>query len=218
MTQQDALNAFYSDLAEEYDELLYDAGLEDELDVLEEAVAELFEGHTVLELACGTGHWTETLAYVAQSVTATDINADMLAVARERGLEAEAPVQFEVMDARAIPEAPGRYTACFAGFYWSHIPREAQDKTLKMLRKHLGKDTLLVLIDDVFVEGETMPIAKTDLEGNTSLIIPGPSGDRHEILKNFPTDSYLKKRFADHAREIRVKRTEHYWILSCRLK
>lgn len=215
MNQQDALNAFYSDLAEEYDEALYDAGLEDELDLLEEAVAELFEDHAVLELACGTGHWTETLAYVAKSVTATDINPDMLAVAGERGL---GNVHFELLDARAIPEAPGRYSACFMGFYWSHIRREDQDKTLKMLRKHLGKDTLLVLIDDVFVEGETMPIAKTDLEGNTSLIIPGPSGERHEILKNFPTDSYLKKRFADHAREIRVKRTEHYWMLSCRLK
>ena len=38
------------------------------------------------------------------------------------------------------------------------------------------------------------------------------------MLKNFPSDSHLRKKFAHSAREIRMKRLEYYWLLSCRLK
>jgi SAM-dependent methyltransferase len=46
----------------------------------------------VLELACGTGHWTPLLAVRARSVTAVDVAPEALALARQRvrGL----PVQF----------------------------------------------------------------------------------------------------------------------------
>jgi hypothetical protein len=76
---------------------------------------------------------------------------------------------------------------------------------------------LLVLIDSNYVEGSSTPIAHTDAEGNTYQIRT-LAGERYDVLKNFPTDSALRKRFAAHAREIRVLRMEHFWMLSCRLK
>ena len=41
-----------------------------------------FAGAKVFEVACGTGYWTEVLARSAASVFATDINDEVLAVAR----------------------------------------------------------------------------------------------------------------------------------------
>jgi hypothetical protein len=38
------------------------------------------------------------------------------------------------------------------------------------------------------------------------------------VLKNYPTDSALRKKMATAARETRVERLEYYYILSCRLK
>jgi len=37
-------------------------------------------------------------------------------------------------------------------------------------------------------------------------------------MKNYLTDSTLRKRFANHAKQIRIERLEYYYLLSCRLK
>lgn len=210
------LTAYYTDIAPDYDRRYEDIDREDELDELHERLAELFSNHKVLELGCGTGYWTETLACSADSVHAIDNNAAMLAQARAR-IDAGS-VSFEQADAFNLPDMTGRFTACFAGFLWSHVKREDQEKYLKQLRTKLGKDILLVLIDDNFVEDETPPVARTDLEGNTFHIFTGPSGVRHEVLRNYPADSSLRKRFATHAREVRIERLDHYWMLTGRLK
>ena len=185
----------------------------EELLLLQKALAELMEGHAVLEVGCGTGYWTQQIAEVADSVTAIDSNPVMLAVARQIEDDRIEWVQDDATDLGGSDA----YTACFGGFWWSHLPRERQAKWLSGLQKKLGKDTLLVLIDNNYVEGSSTPIAHTDAEGNTYQI-RSLGGERYDVMKNFPTDSALRKRFADHAREIRVKRTEHFWILSCRLK
>lgn len=185
----------------------------EELLLLQDTLSELMEGHAVLEVGCGTGYWTQQIAEVADSITAVDSNPAMLAVARQME---DDRIEWVQGDATNLP-ASDAYTACFGGFWWSHLPREQQAAWLSGLQKKLGKDTLLVLIDNNYVEGSSTPIARTDAEGNTYQI-RSLNGERYDVMKNFPTDSALRKRFADHAREIRVKRTEHFWILSCRLK
>lgn len=187
--------------------------LREELLQLQDALSELMEGHAVLEVGCGTGYWTQHIAEAADSITAVDSNPAMLAVAQQTE---DDRIEWVQGDAMNLP-ASDAYTACFGGVWWSHLPREKQAAWLSGLQKKLGKDTLLVLIDDNYVEGSSTPIARTDAEGNTYQI-RSLNGERYDVMKNFPTDSTLRKRFADHAREIRVKRTEHFWILSCRLK
>ena len=43
-------------------------------------------------------------------------------------------------------------------------------------------------------------------------------GERYEYVKNLPTDSALRKKFAGVAKDIRILRLQHTWLLSCRLK
>lgn len=189
-----------------------------DLAALRAKVAELLDGHDVLELACGTGYWTRVIAPVAASVHATDINEEALALARARQVDDDDNVTFAQADAFDLPAAVGQYTAVFAGFWWSHVKREEQDKFLAQLRARLGKDVLLVLLDNVYVDGSSTVIARTDLEGNTYQFRTLPSGERLEIVKNFPTDSFLRKRLGTAARDIRTKRVTHYWLATARLK
>ncbi|MES2260883.1 MAG: methyltransferase domain-containing protein [Pseudomonadota bacterium] len=213
------LAQYYALIAETYDRVDPDDESEspEELDELQERVAEILSGHKVLEIACGTGYWTEAIAETAASVHATDLSPEMLALAKARGLESDT-ITFSLADAYDLPAAPGQYTACFAGFWWSHVKREDQERFLGQLRAKLGKDTLLVLIDNCYVDGATMVIARTDLEGNTHQIRTAPDGERYEILKNYPSDSALRKKMASSVREIRIERMEYYWLLTCRLK
>jgi ubiquinone/menaquinone biosynthesis C-methylase UbiE len=186
-----------------------------ELAQLRARVQQLLKGHAVLELACGAGYWTSVLAEVCDTVLATDISPGMIELARRRNLPADV-VQLGVADALALPADLGAYKAVFIGFLWSNLRRDEQDHLLAELRKRIGKDVLLVLVDEGLAEGE--PVARTDAQGNTYQILTAPDGERYEVPKNDPTDSALRKRLAPAAREIRIERLEHYWLVSCRLK
>lgn len=212
------LAQFYAVNADNYDQVYAQEERFDDLDDLQEMVAELFQGHKVLELACGTAYWTDLIAEVAESVHATDLLPEMIELAETRGLD-EDVVTFGVMDAFNLPDGlEGQYTAVFAAGLWAHVKREDQEKYLKTLRAKLGKDVLLVLLDESYVDGNSMVFARTDVEGNTFQILTADDGQRYEIMKNYLTDSTLRKRFATAARQIRVERLEYYYLLSCRLK
>lgn len=207
---------YYAKLADKYDQDYATAEQQSDLAELHKRVSEVLSCHRVLELACGTGHWTEKFVASAVSVLATDINPEMLEQAKAKRLPSD-KVQFRLMDA-FDPDVEGDFTACFAGFWWSHVKRQEQEGFLAMLRKKLGKDVLLVLLDDCHVERDSTTIARTDLEGNTFQLRTLPNGERYEVLKNYPTDSALRKRFAESVKEIRILRLENFWMLTGRFK
>ncbi|MRV74244.1 methyltransferase domain-containing protein [Duganella sp. FT92W] len=212
------LEQYYAHCAASYDAVYEQEDRQDDLETLQEAVAELMQGHKVLELACGTGYWTEYISIAAESVTAIDCSPEMLALAAKRDVDTDV-VTFAQGDARTLADIPaGPYTACFAAGWWSHIGRAEQDKYLALLRSKLGKDALLVLLDSNQVEGVTVPIARTDADGNTYQFRTAPDGERFEIMKNYPTDSWLRKRLSNAAREVRTERLKYYWLATCRLK
>jgi hypothetical protein len=97
------------------------------------------------------------------------------------------------------------------------VRREDQEKYLKTLRAKLGKDILLVMLDESYVDGNSTVIARTDAEGNTFQIVTADDGERYEIMKNYLTDSTLRKRLPT-TPQIRIERLEYYYLLSCRLK
>lgn len=214
ITEQSA--QFYAKSASNHDRVYDKPERQHDLAAMRTHVAEALRGHVVLELACGTGYWTNVIAVSADSVVAIDINPEMIALAKLRALPAE-KVQFRVADAYKLPDGLGSFTAVFIGFWWSHVKREQQEKFLAHLRSKVG-DAVIVLLDDVYVEGSSETVARTDLEGNTYQIRVAPDGERYEIPKTYPSDSALRKKLASSVREIKIVRLEYYWMLTCRLK
>lgn len=166
----------------------------------------------VLEVGCGTGYWTERYASVAASVVATDINQVMLDLAAKKPA-LNGAVELKLADAFNLPA--GDFDTCVAGFWWSHVKRSEQSAFLEGVQKACGSGAMLVLFDNCQVEGESLPIARTDLEGNTYQIRRLPDGSRHEVLKNFPTDSALRKKLTSYSRDIRIIRKHYFWMLTC---
>lgn len=210
------LGSYYAKRATEYDAIYAKPERQADLAVLTAKVRALLSGHHVLEIACGTGYWTAQFAPVAASVLATDINPEVIEIARAKNLP-DGKVRFALADAFA-PPPDSQFTACFAGFWWSHVKREEQEAFVDRLRGVLGKDVLLVLIDNSYVEGSSTPVARTDAQGNTYQIRTLASGERFEIVKNFATDSALRKKPGAALRDVRILRLQHFWMLSGKLK
>lgn len=214
------LSAYYSSRVATCDTVYAQPDRQEEFALLRERVAALVQGQNVLELACGSGYWTAVLAESAHSVLATDNNPLMLQAAQARDLPQQ-KVQLARIDAFELDLASNlvsNCSACFAGFFWAHVKREQQTELLARVRQAIGKDGLLILIDDNYLEEDTAPVARTDAEGNTYQIETLADGERYEYVKNFPSDSALRKKFSGVARDIRILRLQHSWMLSCRLK
>jgi len=211
------LTDYYTQRAPHYDEIYQRPERLAELDAITDQVQELVDDKNVLEVACGTGFWTERYFEYAAYVTATDNNSAMLAIAKARPCFKDPDnVEFQVADAHDLPS--GDFNACVAGFLWSHVKRSEQSAFLSGLQKKCGSGATFVMFDNCYVEGSSTPIARTDSEGNTYQIRRLPDGSRHEVIKNFPTDSTMRKKLAQHARDIRIVRGQYFWILTCVLR
>jgi SAM-dependent methyltransferase len=213
----DPVARYYASSTQAADAALSRAERANDLARVRERLAQLVRGQTVLELACGTGYWTEVIAATADKVLATDILDTMLARAQTRRFP-EGKVAFRRVDGLDLPDDLGTFSCVFIGFWWSHLKRDEQDALLAQLRARLGRDVVLILLDDAYVEGSSATVARTDAQGNTYEIVAAPDGERFELPKSYPADSALRKRLADGVREIRIERLTYYWMLTCRLK
>ncbi|HTD65456.1 MAG TPA: methyltransferase domain-containing protein [Candidatus Limnocylindria bacterium] len=81
-----ALAEYYAQRAPEYDRIYQKPERQVDLATLREFVAQTFAERSVLEVACGTGYWTQCIAATARSVVATDINDEVLAIAHAKNL------------------------------------------------------------------------------------------------------------------------------------
>ena len=215
---REVMKKYYAQRANDYESIYKKPERQADLIAMEERLCRVLEDQRVLEVACGTGYWTERYAQVASSVLATDNNQAMLDYAKRKQYPA-GRVEFSLADVFAMPASNGeQYSVCFAGFLWSHVEREEQAEVLAQLVKVVGSGSVLVLLDDNDVEGSSAPIARTDSDGNTFQLRMQDDGTRVEIVKNYHTDSFLRKRIGLAARDIRVFRNDHYWMLTCVLK
>src|SRR6185503_8315199 len=109
--------------------------------------------------------WTERIAKIARSIVATDASEEVLAIARSKPLP-PGLVRFEIADAFDPGSVAGSFSAAFAGFWWSHIPRDRIGAWLDALHGRIGAGARVVLVDNRYVEGSSTPVARVDGAGN----------------------------------------------------
>jgi len=214
MTGADAgLKSYYAARAREYERIYAKPERQADLRRLEALLPSLFAGRRLLEIACGTGYWTRFLAADADSITAIDASSETLAVAAEKPWPA-GRVSFCVGDAYALPDELGMFDAAFAGFWWSHVPIRDRPQFLAALDRRLRPGARVALLDNLFVEGSSTPVAHRDADGNTYQARRLGDGSEHTVLKNFPTEEELRAGIAAFGNNMRYVALEYYWLFS----
>ncbi len=208
-----ALKQYYAARAREYEAIYAKPERQGDLRRLEQLLPPMFAGRRVLELACGTGYWTQFLVRQANSIFAVDANPETLAVAAEKSWPS-GRVDFRIADAYALAPGLGMFDAAFAGFWWSHVPVGERSRFLDSLDKRLNPGAKVVLLDNLFVEGSSTPISHRDEEGNSYQRRRLQNGSEHMVLKNFPSEAELNAGVSDYACSTRFAALEYYWLFS----
>ena len=211
------LESYYAKLAREYEQIYEKPERQRELAWLRERVPRLFAGRTVLEVACGTGYWTQYIAPAAHRVYACDINEAVLEIAREKSIAA-GKASFFRADAIALEGVPPGCHAAFAGFWWSHVKKSGLRQFVANLAARLEPGSVVGILDNAWAPGSSTPVARTDAEGNTYQLRTLASGEQMEVLKNFPTATELTEAVRPVAREAHLESLHYYWLLVFTLK
>src|SRR5688500_12670385 len=184
------LSHYYAARACEYEGIYDKPERQADLVRLKQLIPRYFVARDVLEIACGTGYWTQFIAPVARKITAIDINPETLAIARSKGLAGDR-VSFEDADVGQLAPRYTGYTGAFAGVWWSHLLKADRRGFVQGLHSALRPGAVVVALDNTYVEASSTPISHVDAEGNSFQRRKLGDGTEHTVLKNFPTQAEL---------------------------
>jgi SAM-dependent methyltransferase len=212
-----SLADYYADRAAEYDEIYRKPERQADLARLKQLLPPLVAGKRVLEIAAGTGYWTEVLATTAAQIMATDVNAETISIAAQRDY-GPAPVALRTADAYQLDTVPGDFDLVFCGFWWSHVARADVARFLTGVRGRTRPGTPLVLVDNRYVSGSNTPISRTGPDGDTYQRRRLADGREYEVLKNFPSREQLAADLEPVATDVAWTELTYYWLASCVLR
>jgi len=211
MAKPTDIRDYYARRASEFEKVYARPERQRELAALRQMLPPWFAGEAVLEVACGTGYWTEVIAGAARSILATDVSDEMLDIARRKHY-GRCPVALRRADAYTLAGVQGEFSAGLAAFWWSHVPRPRRRPFLEAFHARLAPGARVVLLDNVYVDGSSSPPAPApDREGNTYSLRRLADGSEWRILKNYPTETEVREDLSPLAAEVEYGAMKHYW-------
>ena len=206
------LAAYYAARAKEYERIYDKPERQSDLARLRKLIPQYLAGRDVLEIACGTGYWTQFIAPLARALTATDINTETLEIARTK-LYPPGRVRIEQADVYQLPPRQDCFTGAFAGFWWSHLKSDERRSFIDILHRALAPGAIVVAMDNLYVPGSSTPIHHVDAEGNSFQQRRLDDGSTHLVLKNFPTEEELLADIEGIGEPAEYTALDYYWLL-----
>jgi len=238
--------AYYRARAGEYDEWFYrkgryDRGAElnqawfDEVEVVMQLLHSLPRVERVLELACGTGIWTQELAKLGEQVVAIDASAEVIAINRGKLLDPtprpppriqgggerrsldpgnmeyqQGSVEYVQADLFAW-EPDGQYDLVFFSFWLSHVPPENLDAFLDNVRRATKPGGRLFAIDSM--PDSTSSAINHEAYQPESIYHTRKLNDGQEftIVKIFYQPEALQRKLAEHGFDATVRTSGRYF-------
>jgi len=204
------MKEYYQNRAPVYDQVYAYPERQADLRFLEEYLPQQFTGLDVLEIAAGTGYWTQYICQQAQSIMATDVSIEVIQQLLNRNLPSNVTTQ--VTDAYALENITQRFGGAFAGLWLSHVPKQRLRAFVRGLHQHLKPGAAVVFIDNSAVQCQRLPITDRDEFGNTYQKRVLDSGISYRVLKNFPTRQELHELVKGLAGDTHYIELEHFWL------
>jgi ubiquinone/menaquinone biosynthesis C-methylase UbiE len=212
---------YYRARATEYDQWWlrlgrYDRGPElnaawfREAAMVRSALDEFHPRGRILELAAGTGIWTEQLIRSATQLTAVDASPEVLAINAAR---IHSPrVRYVEADIFGWEPSGGIFDTVFFGFWLSHVPEERFLSFWKLVHRCLAPGGRFFMVDSSYSQSSTA----------IDHVLPEPSapvlerrlndGRSFHIYKRFHTPAELTHRLQQLGWKVAVSKTPHYFI------
>ncbi|MBN1219921.1 MAG: class I SAM-dependent methyltransferase [Anaerolineae bacterium] len=227
----DEQKAYYQARALEYDDWFfrhgrYDRGIEHtrqweaEVEEVRRALQTAnLSGH-VVDIAAGTGIWTQELLKTADHITAIDSSEEMLELNRRRAPGNK--VTFIITDLFYWQPVMA-YDAAFMGFWLSHVPPSQLYEFIGTVAGALKPGGKIFFIDSLLEPSSTAKDHTEDLIRHTQASGPPKSeqvmirrrlnnGREYDIIKVFYDPHELVERFGAHNLPVTVKKTENFFL------
>jgi len=201
---------YYRARAQEYDESIAEAF--DLLSPGKDLLLALGKFDAILELACGTGIWTETLLHMGKSVTAVDAAPEMLDIARNKF--GEERIKYQQADLFEWEPAQ-KYDLVFFANWLSHVPPAALDEFLDRVQRSIRPDGQIAMIDQYQPSDSDKRIAKEDIYATR----PVEDGREFTIIKAFYDLPYLHNKVEQLGFEVSIhKFSDTFFFLAGKRK
>ncbi len=165
----------------------------------------------ILELACGTGLWTQHLAPRASELVAVDVSPEALEANRRRiGDDRVRYVEADLFSWRPSE----RFDYVFFGFWLSHVPLSRFDGFWDLVRGALTSTGTVFFVDSLFSQESTArDHAPADRSGRA--IRKLNDGRKFEIIKQFHEPSKLMRSLEQRGWVGYVRATQHFFLYGC---
>ena len=213
------MEEYYRRRAKRYEEEFYQGSnnvRQRELEIIAEVSKKTLENRRVLDVACGTGYWTQIVSETARSIVGTDIAQEMLEIAKTK--KYNCPVSFCKGDAYCLSFQNDFFNGGLTNFWFSHIPKSRIRLFLKDFHRLLQRKSTIFMADNVAGKGEELIAKKGD--NNTYQLRKLKDGSEHSVLKNYFSVDELMGIFGKCARGFSRENVfygKYFWYLSYEL-
>lgn len=211
---------YYRARASEYDEWFlrqgrYDQGSEHtqawfhEVTELQAVLEELNPLSNVLELACGTGWWTEQLVKGADHVTAVDASPEVIKLNAARTKSpAISYIQADIFNW----QSENKFDLVFFSFWLSHVPPERFITFWKTVENALVPGGRVFLIDSLYKQESTSRDQSLPEPESTVAKRKLNDGREFKIVKLFYTPEVLREKLEPLGWQVKANQTEHFFV------
>lgn len=227
--------AYYQARAQEYDEWFYRQGRYDhgpehtrqwetEAEIVRQALTEANLTGQILDIAAGTGIWTQELVKTADHVTALDSSEEMFEL--NRGRVQSDKVTYTLTDL-FYWQPVMLYDAIFMGFWLSHVPSSLLYDFIGTIAGALKPGGKVFFVDslaeptstardmiDGFVSSLTEREISPGVHENSHSVITRRLNDGREfqIVKMFYLSADLAEQFRSYDIHLTIKQTDNFFL------
>jgi demethylmenaquinone methyltransferase/2-methoxy-6-polyprenyl-1,4-benzoquinol methylase len=178
---------------------------------LAEALRRFWPAGNVLEIAGGTGQWTEQLMRYTPLLTVLDAAPEALEENRRRTAKHTKMIRYHLDDVFSW-EPPERYDVVFFSYWLSHVPPERFGRFWEQVDRFLKPGGRVLLIDNLPTDAAEELDPEIPGHDDSSVLRPAPDGNLYSVWKVLWSPEELGKVLADLGWSFDVFSSGHYFL------